>query len=533
MSDTNGKDKAPAKTAAAAAAEPEAADKTTTGELKVVNRPNDAAIKKEQERLSRIITENNAKLQEVKAQLDALGTGSRGGPGGASSAPAGPPSPAQAIRDKLKALQKKIREEIDRSKALRDERNRLDAQKMAIIDKVKKLRGELDFNKEEDIDREITKLEDRLSHSTLSITEEKKVVSKIGTLRASKHAVGEQAAIAAQIPALDEKKKEVGAQARVVSDGITKLKEEETALRADLNKINEENKSKRADVPALLKRRDELRKVLRTHIELQRKLREDTDKQYAEWKAYRKESDRIQREEREKARAARAEAAAAAGGDAGEDGAVEIDSDGEEVVKLGAWAKEITACGDLVVYLEAIKAKRAAAASAAAAREAAAAAPKANVDGAQLMKGKRSANATFMDIGGNGKSAGKGSGGKKGGKKADAAAENLSHGLDTMIYFSAIELQPPATFAEIDDCIAAIRERKAHYESNPPKPEKKEGAKDGAKDDDKKKKGGKSAAGKQQAQNAKGPKVISDGPGPSPATSAPAPSGAWANRAKA
>jgi uncharacterized coiled-coil DUF342 family protein len=506
---------------------------TTVAELKVVPRPNDAEVRKQQEKMSRQISEQSDRLKEVKAKLDALTGGPRGpgsgGPGsGASSsagAPAAAPNPAQAVRDKLKALQKQIREQIDRSKASRAEMDRIEAQKKTALDKVKKMRAELDFTKEEDIDREITKLEERLTHTSMSITEEKKTVSKIGTLRASRRAVGEQAAFSAQIATLDEKRKEVAAHVRTISDGIKKLKEEEAALRTELNKLNDEYKSKRADVPALLKKKDELRKSLSAQIAAQRKFRDDVDRQWAEWKAYKREADRLYREER----AARSREDRDGDAPGGRDGAGS-DSDADAAPPLGAWAQEITVCSDLVIYLEAIKARAAATKAAAAApAPAQAAAPAESVEGLEIMGGKRRNNegGAFINLGQgkNGKGA-KGTKGKGKGKKADAAggAEggSLSHGLDTMLYFSTIELQPPATFAAIDQSIEEIRARRVHYEADPPKPEKakpEEGAK--------KKDGKKKAAAPVNTS-----KAVGEGAGPSPTAGTPSISGAWANRAK-
>jgi hypothetical protein len=224
--------------------------------------------------------------------------------------------------------------------------------------------------------------------------------------------------------------------------------------REALDKINEVQKANKTDVSSLLKRRDELRKEMNALYEEQKKFYADKEKLYEEWKANSNAHYKLGKREKHlnwELRSLTLPADAVEG------------EDGEAATPASPWVQEITVCNDLIAHLTRLNATHLSV-------------PEEKVEKKFELKLDPKDKVIGRHAGdeGNYLSLAK----PKADKKKPAAPANpsatkLSHSLDTLVWFSTIDVVAPSTVAEIAQTLETVKGKKAHFETNPPKEEKK------------------------------------------------------------
>ncbi len=427
-------------------------------------------------------------------------------------------SPQNELRDRLKAASKVVKDLIEESKASRAQVDEFDAKKKTVIEAIKKSRAEATHKNVEEIDRDIARVEEQINSGALkTLKEEKDAVSRVNALRMAKKSFSDTSNLSAQADQLEVKKKEALARAKAVSEKITSAKEVEGNLRDQLNKMQEAAKANRSDVPALIKLRDEVRKELNQHLEAQKALRDNIEKAYAEWKAYRAKSDKLQRQEKDLQRLVRRAQAAARGEAAAAEGEEGEEGEDKDAKPASKWATELTVCRDLIQYIRRLLPQQAKSEPA----SKTAAAPSRPLSGADSGKGKSKdviigPHSTAEDESLIFLPKAKAKKEKKVVAPADPATVKLTHNFDTLLFFTTVEVDVPLTAGQLPAALEAVQARLAYYETDPPKPEKKEGDKP---KQDKPKQDNKASSSASHAPETDGPKAIDK---------VATPSGAWA-----
>lgn len=237
----------------------------------------------------------------------------------------------EKIKAERQAIQEKIDAEMDRGKGsetsqIRDAVTALRAKKTALIDEKKKLRNKLDqtkdatdklvkdrkdtrsnvrFSNVEEVDKEIAKLQRRQETTSMSLTEEKKLIQEINALQSSKKLLADLKSKEGEFDDIKEQRKNVQAQLTAKDKEIDAVSKEMDDLQAKLKELSERETDKRESTKALLNERDELRKkmgaILKEKDACRAAFREKSDAWYNVQRAIRAQK-KIQYEEEKKKR---------------------------------------------------------------------------------------------------------------------------------------------------------------------------------------------------------------------------------------
>ncbi|KAL2120558.1 hypothetical protein VTJ04DRAFT_4585 [Mycothermus thermophilus] len=248
-------------------------------------KPDEAAFKKELERLEKEHKQALEQFQAVKAKLDNAIPSKNGD------------SPAQKRRQELIAELNEIRAKQGAGKADRNSKaaqlKQLDEQLRRRIADQKAARAKVPFKSVEEIDAKIKSLEKEVESGKLKLVDEKKALAEITSLRKLRRTFsgldGEQAAI-------DELKAKIKEVKESMDNPEAKaLSARYDALQAELNALKEEQDSARKNLTQLRKERDELYKKQQDTWAALKKHKDD-------YHAQRKAALAWEREQREKRR---------------------------------------------------------------------------------------------------------------------------------------------------------------------------------------------------------------------------------------
>lgn len=276
------------------------------------------------------------------------------------------------------------------------------------------------------------------------------------------------------------KGKDLNEKITSAGDALKEVNDRLNAAYEALKALDEERAAaglSKTTVTDLIKERDELRTTINGKYDALKKLKNDfyqanrayTDYTYA-LRRYKQAQFAKQRAEQAAAREAAApdSSAVAAVSGAGFTGA-----DDDEIPHF--YAREMATCDTILGYLNRIAPKVEAgpsAADTAAAKAAADAAVKAALVGlgGQKLKvaGDADADAFGAFLGSKSKKDASKKEKKEEKKKEDSLARSINHAPSDIQSFASIGLAPPSTYADIADSIAAVKVKKAYYETAPP-----------------------------------------------------------------
>ena len=255
------------------------------------------------------------------------------------------------------------------------------------------MKQKLRFHTVEAVDREIARMEDTLAHTSMPLSEEKKMVVAIKDLSKSRETVKEYGEMQSKISGEDGSRKAIIERLRAKDAEINAVKAEQQRIRGELDATRSKGDEVGADIPKMQEERNACYEVIKGKREEIRGLRAAHKKAEDEywtreklWRAYLKQEKQKQWEASVKEREAREEAR----------------KQWERENAPEPFEAEVTAADQLVAYLAkwdpASSEKDDAAAAAAKAAEAAAAAETAKAfEGLQLM-GKKNKNDDDDDL---------------------------------------------------------------------------------------------------------------------------------------
>ncbi|KAL2267473.1 hypothetical protein VTJ83DRAFT_4750 [Remersonia thermophila] len=249
-------------------------------------KPDEAAFKKELERLEKEHKQALEQFQAVKAKLENALPGKNG-----------EASPAQKRRQELIAELNEIRTKQGAGKQDRNSKanqlKQLDEQLRRRISEQKAARAKVPYKSAEEIDAKIKSLEQEVESGKLKLVDEKKALAEVTSLRKLRKTFtgldGEQAAI-------DELKAKIKEVKESMDNPEAKaLSARYDELQAELNALKEEQDSARKNLTELRKERDDLYKKQQSTWAALKKHKDDYHTQ-------RKAAQQWEREQREKRR---------------------------------------------------------------------------------------------------------------------------------------------------------------------------------------------------------------------------------------
>jgi len=375
------------------------------------------------------ISKCHDKMGALKTKIDGIKEG-RKGQGSATAAP----------RNKLIELRTELKGLYDEQNGIRTKLKALDAQRDAVRAQQKAIREKCQYVKVEDIDRAIDELENKMSHSSMSLNDEKKLVAQISDLRKSKTLVKElvESSGGAVDPAARET---LQAQLKGVSEKIRALKDQEQEQRKIIDAIKAELGETKDEVPDLIKEKSNQWEIVKQCKETIGKLRDDFKKVEDEYWTKERAWRAKQKEERQKKWEASQE----------ERKQRDIERKMRQLDEAGEpFDREVTTCEQLVSYLKTFTRAEAGPA------QAATGSGVKTVDGMVVMN-KKGGNDAEMD------SWFTGTGGKKKGGKKKNKSEKLVHSMDIIASFASLGLAAPTSKAGMPDLITKLGEKKAEF----------------------------------------------------------------------
>jgi hypothetical protein len=188
----------------------------------------------------------------------------------------------------------------DEKNALREELAASDAARDRARDELKAARGALKFRTPEDVLAEIARLEHLLSHTTMPLNEEKRVMTQIKELGKSRDEVKAHGDRAAKLAGGEESRSELVARIRAKDAEITAVKAERTAVQGALAEVRAKEDAHVAGLPALHEERNKVWESLCAARDAGRKLREAFKAQEDAWWSNERLWRTQQREEKQK-----------------------------------------------------------------------------------------------------------------------------------------------------------------------------------------------------------------------------------------
>lgn len=248
--------------------------------IKRLERPNKAALDEELGRVFDEIEATQGRIHEIKALIDNKHQNKQ-----AVSAE------VQDARNRLSELNSSFRSVVDEKRALLDELDQADKLRERMRADARSLRDKLPYVRVEQIDEEIKKMEYRMTHTSLSLQEEKKLLQQVKDLSKSRDFVKDYNDRLEQITQDEGKIRE---KDRVLNN----LKAKQEEQRKVLAQIKEQDASQALDIPALIEERNgafEKLKALREQMKEVKAEFRSKDEEYWERERQIKEQQAIQR----------------------------------------------------------------------------------------------------------------------------------------------------------------------------------------------------------------------------------------------
>ena len=357
----------------------------------------------------------------------------------------------QPMRDRLAELTTLANTKIAERNALRSELATNDERRNAIRDAANAMRAVSKFLTDESIDAEIARIDHKISHETMSLTEEKKLVDQIKKLNKNRDFVKEYAEKQAQINDFELARKTFSEGIRAKDAEINAVKADQAKIRSILDASKSKDDAANADVPKLIEEKNAAYEVIKATREEIRVLREahkkEEDKYWArekQFRAYQKAEKQKQWEAGQEERKAREE----------ERKRWELENAPEP------FEEEVAACDTLLVYLSKFDSRVAAPTK----KEEESAATTESVtkamDGMMLLKRDEDEDDDMFAVSSRYNKKSKKQNGKKNQSNDD---ERIQLSLDTLGYFAKISVGAVSKTSEVPSAVDAIKAKKEEF----------------------------------------------------------------------
>jgi uncharacterized coiled-coil DUF342 family protein len=350
------------------------------------------------------------------------------------------------IKSELNSIGNHMKEAIAEKQKILDQLKEVRRLRKLKWEEANKIKAKLSFVPADDddgfaqkIEEQIKKLEIRLSSQSVPLAEEKKLVAEIDKLQQTKKHFKEYMTVRANIKQDDATVRDLDAQLEKMNTQLNGYKSQKDSLRSILDESSSKISSSRADIPDVLKRREDVRQEIKQY-------QDQIDQEWTKIKELRKkkrdeENERI-RQLREKDKERRKEIYE-------KRKQADLERQKLELQKI-PYQEEMDLCDHLIAYLQSLvpatKAEDDDAAS-----NGSAPVP----EGFTALKREDDslpASARRKDKAKNKK------------KPAVKASQDLKHVVDVFLYFEQLSLIPPSRVADVDNSIAEVRAKKEHYQ---------------------------------------------------------------------
>lgn len=417
-------------------------DETPIEELYDLSQPIPRVEKPDKNEHEKKLNELNAQFEKLKKDKDAVQKKIE------ATMTSGKNTEIGKARDAMQALRQKKGKLIDEKKAIRAELDVLKKVGDKLVNEKKDAKSSVKFGSIEEIDREIKKLQRRQETTSMSLTEEKKLIKEMDALMASKDKVKD---LKSKDASLDGVKKQRGAiqdSLKAKDKEIDAVTKEMDEIGAKIKSLSEKETDKRSTLDGLFKERDAFKKEISVVLKEKDALRDEyREKNNAWWNSQRavKAQRQMQYEEEKKAREAEKEAY--------------LKKKEEEELKKIPYEEEMGLCDYLADYLERTYLGGASDSKVAAKKEEVVA-----VKDDPFAGMTASVKKTDEEYFGKGK--GKKKKRQRNAKKA-APSTPFTLSVDSFEQFGSIGLNPPTKLEQVEASVKELREKKEWYSKQP------------------------------------------------------------------
>lgn len=351
-------------------------------------------------------------------------------------------------RDAMAALRTQKSKLIEEKKAIRTQLDALKAAGDKIVKDKKDAKSTVKFNTVEEIEKEIAKLQKQQETTSMSLTEEKKLIKEMDALQASKSKIKDVASKDTELLDVKEKRNLVQEQLKAKDKEIDSISKEMDVLGAKIKSMSEKETDKKSVMDELFKKRDAIKKEIADKLKEKDTIRDEfRDNNNAWWNYQRavKAQKKIQYEEEKKKR--------------DEERQAYLKLKEEEEMKKIPYEEEQALCDYLADYLERtyLSPDSAPSAKVVAAKEEIVAVKEDPFAGMTAVNKK--ADEEYF---------GKGKAKKKrqrAPKKTDEKPFTLN--VDSFEQFGLIGLNPPTSLEMVEASVKELREKKEWYKQQP------------------------------------------------------------------
>jgi len=432
-------------------------DESVAGsEPKFVPAPDEKAFSEATAGFMQTISDSHARLEKIKSMFEK-----------ADKDRSGTRSAEQALKDKSKGSRSAIGAAITEYKGIQAELQAADEARKSWQTESAKLNKGLKFKSTQEIDDAVKRLEYQMTTTSMSVTEEKKILAEINTLNKSKKEVKMVEDCQEAIRSQKENADALHQRLKAKNAEISEMKAADKKVQDELEALKSKHGGKEFNAQALKKEENELRAKIRESHQKVKVLKDEHMKKVNEYRKYQKRLYELRQVERKKEWEARQEEK--------KKRSDEFKEEYADILKDPYW-KEQFELDDLVTYLtQLMPAKKDGAAE-----KVETAVSAGTMDGMEAMGKRDDDEVGFI--------------GKKKGKKGPRAPverdEKIKHSLDAFASFSKHKLEAPSFKSEVQAALDAVNARKEYLKTAPPpeKKEKKEKGEKGDKGGDKKEK---------------------------------------------
>jgi len=347
-------------------------------------------------------------------------------------------------KDAMVVLRQKKGKLIDEKRAIRAELDVLKQVGDKLVKDKKDARSSVRFNSVEEIEAELKKLQKLQETTSMSLTEEKKLIKEMDGLKASKDKVKDLKSKDASLDGVKKQRSAINDSLKAKDKEIDAVTKEMDVVGSKIKALAEKETDKRAVLDGLFKERDGFKKEISVVLKEKDTMRDDyREKNNSWWNSQRavKAQRQLQYEEEKKARE--------------EEKAAYIKKKEEEELKKIPYEEEQGLCDYLAEYLERTYLNGGSSESKVSAKKEEVIAVKDDPFAGMTASVKKSDEEFF--------SSGKGKKKKRQRAKKTTATAPFTLSVDSFEQFGSIGLNPPTKLEQVEASVKELREKKVWY----------------------------------------------------------------------
>lgn len=162
----------------------------------------------------------------------------------------------QGVRGELVACRQEFKRALEVKNNIRTELQAADIARDTLRGELKGMKDKLNFMSIKDIENEIRRIEERMAHSTLTLDEEKRLVSQLATLNKSRDVVKGFGARQEKLSSGEDERKAVLDKLKAQDAVLDEIKAREGVLQAQMAEARSKEQSENEDIPSMIAERE-------------------------------------------------------------------------------------------------------------------------------------------------------------------------------------------------------------------------------------------------------------------------------------